>query len=74
MPALLNGVQAGESYDPHLEKMKIYPEVPMWWYIMLFVGSFCMAMATLYTGHSGLPWSKAQYFGKMVFDRLTKSF
>ncbi|KAG6885082.1 hypothetical protein C0993_006043, partial [Termitomyces sp. T159_Od127] len=48
--------RAGETYDPHLAKMKVYSEVPMWWYILTFIGSFAMAMATLYTGHSGLPW------------------
>lgn len=48
--------RAGEDYDPHLAKMKVYPEVPMWWYIAMFIGSFAMAMATLYTGGSGLPW------------------
>ncbi|KAJ7093296.1 peptide transporter MTD1 [Mycena belliarum] len=47
--------RAGDTYDPHLAKMKAYPEVPMWWYILVFVGSFAMAMATIYTGHSGLP-------------------
>ncbi|KAJ7599039.1 peptide transporter MTD1 [Mycena floridula] len=45
-----------ESYDPHYEKMKIYKEVPMWWYGTVFIGSFAMAMATIYTGHSELPW------------------
>ncbi|KAG6898080.1 hypothetical protein C0992_006000 [Termitomyces sp. T32_za158] len=48
--------RAGDSYDPHLAKMKVYSEVPMWWYIFTFVGSFAMAMATIYTGHSSLPW------------------
>ncbi|KAJ7669860.1 peptide transporter MTD1 [Mycena polygramma] len=48
--------RAGDAYDPHLAKMKVYPEVPMWWYIAIFVGSFSMAMATIYTGGSGLPW------------------
>ncbi|KAF9031336.1 peptide transporter MTD1 [Hymenopellis radicata] len=48
--------RAGENYDPHLAKMKVYPEVPMWWYIAVFFGSLAMAMATIYTGHSGLPW------------------
>lgn len=28
----------------------------MWWYIVVFVGSFAMAMATVYTSGSGLPW------------------
>ncbi|KAG5728413.1 Oligopeptide transporter 3 [Termitomyces sp. T112] len=53
---VVNKYRAGDNYDPHLAKMKVYAEVPMWWYILTFVGSFAMAMATLYTGHSGLPW------------------
>jgi OPT family small oligopeptide transporter len=48
--------RAGESYDPHLAKMKVYPEVPMWWYGAVFVASFAMAMATVYTSGSELPW------------------
>lgn len=48
--------RSGEAVDPHREKMKVYPEVPMWWYIAVFVASFAMAMATIYTGHSNLPW------------------
>ncbi|TFK60969.1 peptide transporter MTD1 [Pluteus cervinus] len=48
--------RAGESYDPHLDKMKVYPEVPMWWYLATFAASFAMAMATIYTGHADLPW------------------
>ncbi|KAH9476518.1 Oligopeptide transporter 2 [Psilocybe cubensis] len=48
--------RAGENYDPHLAKMKAYPEVPMWWYIAMFIASFAMAMSTMYAGHSGMPW------------------
>ncbi|KAF8234949.1 peptide transporter MTD1 [Tricholoma matsutake] len=48
--------RAGENYDPHLEKMKVYDEVPLWWYLAMFTASFAMAMTTMYTGHSGLPW------------------
>ncbi|EJD06348.1 peptide transporter MTD1 [Fomitiporia mediterranea MF3/22] len=48
--------RAGESVDPHRAKMKVYNEVPMWWYGVIFLGSFAMAMATIYTGHSNLPW------------------
>ncbi|KAJ7643182.1 peptide transporter MTD1 [Mycena rosella] len=44
--------RAGEAYDAHLEKMKAYPEVPMWW---TFIGTFGMSMATIYTGNSGMP-------------------
>lgn len=28
----------------------------MTWYIAIFLASFSMAMATVYTGHSHLPW------------------
>lgn len=28
----------------------------MWWYVALLLASFAISMATLYTGHSGLPW------------------
>ncbi|PAV19472.1 OPT oligopeptide transporter [Pyrrhoderma noxium] len=47
---------SGEVVDPHRAKMKIYPEVPAWWYGLVFLASFAMAMATIYTGHSNLPW------------------
>ena len=36
--------------------MKVYPEVPMWWYGAVFLASFAMAMATVYTSGSQLPW------------------
>ncbi|KAJ7254207.1 peptide transporter MTD1 [Mycena rebaudengoi] len=47
--------RAGENYDPHLAKMRMYKEVPMWWYVTIFFASFGMAMATIYTGGSGMP-------------------
>lgn len=46
----------GESVDPHRQLMKVYPEVPMWWYGAVFLASFAMAMATVYTSGSQLPW------------------
>ena len=46
----------GENVDPHRTKMKVYPEVPMWWYATVFTVSFAMAMATIYTSNSHLPW------------------
>lgn len=48
--------RAGKTVDPHRKKMLVYPEVPMLWYFMVFVCSFAMAMATIYTGHTNLPW------------------
>ncbi|KAJ7244463.1 peptide transporter MTD1 [Mycena rebaudengoi] len=46
--------RAGENYDPHLAKMRMYKEVPMW-YITIFFASFGMAMAIIYTGGSRMP-------------------
>ncbi|KAJ7070868.1 OPT oligopeptide transporter [Mycena amicta] len=46
----------GECDDPHYLKMKVYKEVPFWWYTGMFVASLAMGMATNYTGHSQLPW------------------
>ena len=48
--------RSGQNVDPHREKMKVYPEVHMWWYLAVFFGSFAIAMATIYTSDSNLPW------------------
>ena len=45
----------------HYEKMKVYKEVPMWWYIAMFVSSMAMALATNYTGEAQLPWYVISY-------------
>ncbi|GAA6030931.1 hypothetical protein JCM8097_008943 [Rhodosporidiobolus ruineniae] len=42
--------------DPHYQAMRKYKEVPMWVYGAIMLGSFAMAMATVYTGHMQLPW------------------
>ncbi|EIN10286.1 OPT oligopeptide transporter [Punctularia strigosozonata HHB-11173 SS5] len=46
----------GAIKDAHYEKMKVYKEVPQWWYVGMFVSSLAMALATNYTSDSGLPW------------------
>ncbi|KAG7087781.1 hypothetical protein E1B28_013722 [Marasmius oreades] len=46
----------GGIVDAHYEKMKVYSEVPYWWYTAMFVVSVAIGMATNYTGHSQLPW------------------
>ncbi|KAF5349059.1 hypothetical protein D9757_012189 [Collybiopsis confluens] len=48
--------QAGTVEDAHYEKMKVYDEVPFWWYTAMFVASMAISMATNYTGSSELPW------------------
>jgi hypothetical protein len=45
-----------EVDDPHYQRMKVYKEVPWYWYGGLFVACLAMALATSYTAHSGLPW------------------
>ena len=40
----------------------------MWWYIAVLVGSFAMAMATVYTGDSGLPWHVNSYTLLLLFS------
>lgn len=54
--AAIKKERSGEIEDPHRIKMQAYAEVPYWWYGLMFVCSFAMAMATIYTGHSRLPW------------------
>ena len=56
---ILNAIKkerSGENTDPHRAKMKAYPEVHIFWYLAVFLGSFAMAMATIYTSKSNLPW------------------
>ena len=45
-----------EVHDPHYEKMKVYKQIPRWWYFAVLAGAYAIAMATNYTGHSGMPW------------------
>ncbi|KAJ3717209.1 OPT oligopeptide transporter [Lentinula guzmanii] len=52
----LLAARAGTVEDAHYEKMKVYKEVPFWWYTAMFVASMAIAMATNYTGDSELPW------------------
>ena len=43
-------------HDPHWERMKVYKQIPRWWYFVLLLGAYAIAQATNYEGHSGLPW------------------
>ncbi|KAH9842362.1 OPT oligopeptide transporter [Rhodofomes roseus] len=42
--------------DLHYQKMRVYKEVPMWWYGAVTLGAFITAMVCAYTERSGLPW------------------
>ncbi|KAI0333608.1 OPT oligopeptide transporter [Cubamyces sp. BRFM 1775] len=43
-------------HDPHYEKMKVYKQIPRWWYFALLAAAYAIAQGTNYGGHSGLPW------------------
>lgn len=42
---------------PFLFDPQVYKDISNWWYLAIFVGTTAMAMATIYTSWSGLPWS-----------------
>ncbi|KAJ3474399.1 hypothetical protein NLI96_g12479 [Meripilus lineatus] len=43
--------------DPHYQQMKKYPEVPQWWYLLLFIISLGVGIGCSYTtGEALLPW------------------
>ncbi|KZT11134.1 OPT oligopeptide transporter [Laetiporus sulphureus 93-53] len=43
-------------HDAHYEKMKVYKQIPRWWYTAVLLAAYGIAQATNYTGESGLPW------------------
>ncbi|KAI0732699.1 OPT oligopeptide transporter [Fomitopsis betulina] len=43
-------------HDAHWKKMKVYKQIPRWWYFAILIGAYGIAQATNYTGQSGLPW------------------
>ncbi|KAI0086087.1 OPT oligopeptide transporter [Irpex rosettiformis] len=44
-----------EIHDPHYRETKIYKQIPRWWYYIVLLGAYAIALATNYTGHSGMP-------------------
>ncbi|KAK7047088.1 hypothetical protein VNI00_006751 [Paramarasmius palmivorus] len=42
--------------DPHYRKMKVYKEVPNWWYLGILVACAGLGIGCAYGAHSGLPW------------------
>lgn len=45
-----------EHYDPHYRPIMAYKACPDWWYGIILLISFVIAMIILYTGHTTLPW------------------
>ncbi|KAI0315884.1 OPT oligopeptide transporter [Amylostereum chailletii] len=53
---IVRNVRTKECQDVHYQKMKVYPEVPNWWYMIIFVVCFALGLGMLYAAESGLPW------------------
>jgi hypothetical protein len=45
-----------DHYDPHYKLMQAYKAVPNWWFGLVLLLSFVIAMTIIYTGHTSLPW------------------
>ncbi|PCH44089.1 peptide transporter MTD1, partial [Wolfiporia cocos MD-104 SS10] len=54
--AFIDYIRGKPVDDHHYLRMKIYREVPMWWYAAVTLAAFVMAMVCAYTEKSGLPW------------------
>jgi hypothetical protein len=45
-----------DHYDPHYKLIMAYKAVPNWWFGIVLLLSFIIAMALMYSGHTTLPW------------------
>lgn len=56
-PRLDENGKLPEIYDDvHMRAMLKYKEVPTWWYALLLIVTFVVALVCLYCGKTGLPW------------------
>jgi len=55
--------------DPHYIKMKVYKEVPQWWYGTLFVFSLAVAIGCNYGAGTLMPW-----WSTLVFTAMSAFF
>lgn len=53
---VVRNVRTQECQDAHYQKMKVYKEVPFWWFGVLFLITFALGLGLLYAAKSGLPW------------------
>lgn len=69
----LNFIKSGQNIDdPHYAKMRVYKEVPQWWYILLFIASLAVAIGCMYgagTGEALMPW-----WSVLLFTALSAFF
>ncbi|CEG68106.1 Putative OPT family small oligopeptide transporter [Rhizopus microsporus] len=42
--------------DIHMKLMRVYPEVPQWWYAVIFIASFGVSFGVIYGWPIYLPW------------------
>jgi OPT family oligopeptide transporter len=45
-----------ESKDVHMKMMQAYPEVPIWWFVGMFIALLAMGLATTLSYPLQLPW------------------
>jgi len=53
---VVRNVRTKECDDVHYQKMKVYKEVPLWWFSVIFVITFALGLGLLYAANSGVPW------------------
>ena len=53
---VVRNVRTKECDDAHYQKMKVYKEVPLWWFGAIFVLTFALGLGLAYAAKSGLPW------------------
>ncbi|RCH93242.1 hypothetical protein CU097_011933 [Rhizopus azygosporus] len=45
-----------DNLDVHMREMKKYPEVPDWWYYVIYVVALGVSIGVSYANNSGFPW------------------
>ncbi len=55
------------SSSVHYNKMRVYKEVPQWWYATIFLISLGVAIGTAYSGVNTLPWWSMIVFTIIAF-------
>ncbi|CDO68155.1 hypothetical protein BN946_scf184938.g7 [Trametes cinnabarina] len=53
---IVRRLRTEECDDVHYQKMKVYKEVPLWWFGVIFLITFALGLGLCYAAKSGLPW------------------
>ncbi|KAH9889084.1 OPT oligopeptide transporter [Cubamyces lactineus] len=53
---VVRNLRTHECDDVHYQKMKVYKEVPLWWFGAIFIVTFALGLGLCYAADSGLPW------------------